>query len=89
MTTPHRAGCLVCGRDLVYLDAPEEMACSLCGERTRADVRCAAGHFVCDRCHAAGANDLIERVWIATDIAEPHRHRHLGCHRHRVDAAGR
>lgn len=71
MTTPHRAGCLVCGRDLVYLDAPEEMACSLCGERTRADVRCAAGHFVCDRCHAAGANDLIERVCIATDIAEP------------------
>jgi hypothetical protein len=71
MTATHRAGCLVCGRDLEYLDAPEEMTCSLCGERAVADVRCVAGHYVCDRCHAAGANDLIERVCIATDIADP------------------
>ncbi|HDR72411.1 MAG TPA: hypothetical protein ENN85_00600 [Methanoculleus sp.] len=43
MTTPHQAGCLICGRDLVYMDSPEEVTCSLCGERTLADVRCAAG----------------------------------------------
>ena len=69
--TDIRAGCLVCGRDLEYLDAPEELTCSLCGAQVSADVRCVAGHFVCDRCHAAGANDLIERVCTATDIAEP------------------
>jgi DNA-directed RNA polymerase subunit RPC12/RpoP len=49
MTTAHRTGCLICGRDLEYLDSAREMTCSLCGERTMADVRCAAGHYICDR----------------------------------------
>jgi hypothetical protein len=66
-----RAGCLVCGQDLVYLDSPEELVCSSCGRRQPTPVRCPRGHFICDDCHRLPAEDFIERACLATDIPNP------------------
>ena len=66
-----KTGCLVCGGDIVYLDAPEELVCTSCGRRQRTTVRCSAGHFVCDDCHRLPAEDFIERACLATRITDP------------------
>jgi len=66
-----KSGCLVCGKDLVYLDAPEELACSLCGRVHATTVRCAGGHFICDDCHRLPAEDLIETTCLETRVADP------------------
>jgi hypothetical protein len=59
MNTRHRSGCLVCGKELVYLDSPEPGTCAICGTVRETDARCRDGHMVCDRCHALPAEDLI------------------------------
>lgn len=46
-------GCLVCGGALEYGQETAPDTCALCGETFQANVRCSAGHYVCDRCHAA------------------------------------
>jgi hypothetical protein len=66
-----KAGCLVCGRDLVYLDSPVELVCASCGRRQQAAVKCRAGHFVCDDCHRLPAEEFIERTCLSTDIPDP------------------
>ena len=66
-----KSGCLVCGKDLVYLDTPEEGICSICGETKMTTVRCQDGHFICDTCHRLGADDLIEKTCLGTDISDP------------------
>lgn len=47
--------CLICGKRLVYLDAPETMRCAICGEEHRSRARCEDGHYICDECHTTGA----------------------------------
>jgi hypothetical protein len=74
MTSPardHAAGCLVCGADLAYLAASARMSCALCGAARDSAARCAAGHFVCDACHAAPAREVIERTCVASDERDP------------------
>jgi hypothetical protein len=61
----------VCGRELVYLAASAPMTCALCGETKDSAARCAAGHYVCDGCHAEPAKDVIEKVCAATDEKDP------------------
>ncbi len=67
----HATGCVVCGRELVYLPATTTMTCALCGASKDSAARCAAGHYVCDGCHAAPAKDVIEKVCAATDEKDP------------------
>ena len=50
----HDSGCLLCGASLVYSAAAEERICALCGEKHLSNCACEKGHYVCDRCHAAG-----------------------------------
>ncbi len=64
-------GCLVCGADLVYLDASAPMTCALCGATRASNARCADGHYACDACHAAPARDVIERTCAATGETDP------------------
>lgn len=66
-----KTGCLICGRDLVYLDSPEDLACSSCGRVQAAPARCPEGHFICDDCHRLPAEDFIEKACLGTDIADP------------------
>jgi hypothetical protein len=66
-----KSGCLVCGKDLVYLDTSEEGVCSLCGGVKTTTVKCEDGHFVCDSCHRLSAEDLIEKTCLETRVADP------------------
>lgn len=50
----HDAGCLLCGSPLVYAPQATERTCLLCGETRLSACVCEKGHYVCDRCHAAG-----------------------------------
>lgn len=71
VSAPASTGCLVCGADLVYLPASAPMRCALCGAARASAARCAAGHFVCDACHAAPARDVIERACAASEERDP------------------
>jgi len=66
-----KSDCLVCGRPLVYSDRHTPKVCFLCGKSFSGHAQCSAGHFVCDRCHSLGANDLIEKSCIASEGTDP------------------
>jgi hypothetical protein len=67
----NKSGCIVCGRELRYLDGPEELRCELCGATFLANAKCVDGHFVCDACHGLPANDLIEAYTIRNTSKDP------------------
>jgi len=67
----HLSGCMICGKDLVYLNTREDAHCHFCHEPQQTDVRCTAGHFICDKCHSCGAIDLIERYCMRTRHTDP------------------
>jgi predicted RNA-binding Zn-ribbon protein involved in translation (DUF1610 family) len=69
--TVHRRGCLVCGAALAYREQAAAVSCALCGAAGTSPVTCAAGHFVCDACHAAPAREVIERVCLASTSIDP------------------
>lgn len=70
MTDP-ATGCLICGSDLVYGDKDRKAPCSLCGAQFSSQVACAAGHYVCDRCHELPAFDLIEQTCRSSNETDP------------------
>ena len=61
----------MCGKELEYLKNSTKTICYYCAEIFDANVKCIAGHFVCDGCHSLSANDLIERFCIGTKIEDP------------------
>jgi hypothetical protein len=67
----YRSGCLVCGNELIYSPHAATDTCFYCGATAETNMRCARGHFVCDVCHNANANDLIERFCCSTDSIAP------------------
>jgi len=69
----HKSDCLICGQELQYINPRESLKCVYCREPHDTDVRCARGHFVCDKCHSAGAVELIERYCIRTKECDPLR----------------
>ena len=71
MKNNHKSGCFICGKDLVYKDKSEQLTCFYCGKQFSANVTCSEGHYVCDSCHAASANDLIETLCISTTCENP------------------
>lgn len=70
MDQVHRSGCLLCGADLVY-GGVQECVCVLCGQSFAAEVRCANGHFACDRCHGLSAVDFIEGFCASSASVDP------------------
>ena len=70
MTEP-KSGCLICGKDLEYLDKAEKMSCMYCESDFDAEVKCADGHYVCDDCHSMGGNEIIEKYTIESDSTDP------------------
>ncbi len=66
-----RSGCVVCGSPLVYAASSREERCHYCHGVHVSSVACEKGHYVCDACHSASANDLIQRVCAATEAREP------------------
>ena len=64
-------GCMICGKELVYLDGSVETKCYLCQAAGRTNVECPDHHFVCDKCHAAPAYEGIERISKTTTETDP------------------
>jgi len=67
----HKNDCLICGKELEYLQVREKMVCQYCRDAFEAEVRCTDGHYVCNKCHSAGALELIERYCIRTKHQDP------------------
>lgn len=67
----HKNDCSVCGKELVYLDEDENTECFYCKDPYTSNVRCEAGHYVCDRCHSLAGNDLVEQYCIRSSSREP------------------
>jgi len=51
--------CLICKAHLEYLDTDEEMECELCHKKQNSKTRCVNGHFVCNKCHTNGIDNII------------------------------
>lgn len=66
-----RAGCLICGEDLVYSGTESEAVCWICGKRFKTNVKCVNGHFICDNCHSSGVTDAITAFCMKTDLKDP------------------
>lgn len=69
----HLSGCLLCGAELHYAATAHEERCVFCATPGLTHAVCAAGHFVCDRCHSLGALDLIEQSCLMAQECEPLR----------------
>lgn len=63
--------CLVCGKPLEYAPTARAMTCLLCGKAAQSHTQCEDGHFVCDSCHSAGANQLITAHCLASTSKNP------------------
>ncbi len=62
LRTPSEAaggGCLICGDRLEYLLRDEWMECAICHKKEKSKARCVNGHYVCDACHAGGADAIL------------------------------
>lgn len=71
MGAANRSGCVVCGRPLVYAESSKERSCHYCRAAGATSVACTEGHYVCDICHSASANELIERTCRESQATEP------------------
>lgn len=71
MDPEHQSGCLVCGKDLNYLPEPVAASCFYCGEMHQTDVICHDGHFICDQCHRAPSEEIIETFCKTTQESDP------------------
>lgn len=67
----HKNDCLICGKELEYLENRERIECHYCHDIFEVDVRCVDGHYVCNRCHSADANELTERYCMRTKLQDP------------------
>lgn len=67
----HRSGCLVCGKDLRYLEAPTKLRCEYCHDLHEANAVCVGGHFICNLCRQLGADDAIEQYCTRTAGKDP------------------
>jgi hypothetical protein len=61
--------CIVCGKHL--FSPPGEAACSFCGRREKADYVCPEGHYVCEACRLASAEDLVRKTCEASNETDP------------------
>jgi len=55
-------GCMVCGAPIEYFTDERQVRCAYCRAGFVSSAVCAAGHFVCDACHAEDGLKLVERI---------------------------
>ena len=51
--------CLICQAPLEYLETDEPMECAICHRIENSKTRCIHGHYVCNECHTAGLDTII------------------------------
>lgn len=71
MSSNHKTGCLICGKELVYTKDPAHLECFYCHQLFESNTKCKNGHYVCDRCHSSSAVDLIENYCISSTSEDP------------------
>lgn len=71
VTMDHKNDCLICGKPLTYLGESRSAECVYCKKTYMTDALCEAGHYVCDACHSAGADDLIEGFCLTSEMTDP------------------
>lgn len=67
----HRSGCLVCSKELIYLEENKKLSCHYCGKIYDANAMCLDGHFICDSCHRLPANEVIHQTCINSSESDP------------------
>ena len=67
----HKAGCLVCGRELEYIQGTEEVECNYCKRTFSSNVKCRDGHYICDQCHGKDALGIIEEYCLNSTSKDP------------------
>jgi hypothetical protein len=71
METLYKSNCLLCGSPLVYTAEPLAYTCEICKDRFDSEAACQEGHFICNTCHFASANELIEKVCLHSTSTQP------------------
>ena len=73
MTEPEspKIDCLICAAPLAYHTETKFYTCALCAGEFQSEVCCEQGHFICDACHSASANELIEKVCTQSEATQP------------------
>lgn len=61
--------CILCGKSL--FSPSDDAACSFCGKREKADYICPEGHYVCEACRLASAEDLVRNTCEASIETDP------------------
>jgi hypothetical protein len=67
----HKTGCLICGESLIYTSNLAALECFYCKQVYNSNVKCNSGHYVCDKCHASPAVDLIENYCVSSSSKDP------------------
>lgn len=52
--------CLICKAPLIYLEEDEMMECEFCHKKELSKTKCVNGHYVCNECHSAGIDIIID-----------------------------
>ena len=68
----HKKGCLLCGKELIYLQSSENAKCVYCSKTFRINEQCIDGHYVCDNCHSSDAMDIITDFCLNTSSTNPY-----------------
>lgn len=58
--------CMVCGAPLTYTTREVKRVCAICGALGASNAFCANDHYVCDDCHKAEAQTLVERICLSS-----------------------
>ena len=67
----HTEGCLICGKELTYVETPQNAYCYFCGKIAQTHAFCKDGHYVCDSCHAEEGLVLITSYATKTQDRDP------------------
>lgn len=61
--------CRICSRELE--ETPNRARCTYCGVEEASDYACPEGHYICETCRTATAEELIERTCLASTLDNP------------------
>lgn len=67
----YKAGCFVCGSELIYLDKYSKLECYYCKNVFESNVACSKGHYICDTCHSLSGNELILQYCLQSNNTDP------------------
>ena len=70
-TKKHTEGCMICGEELTYSENAQPFTCAFCKKEFTGTISCGQGHYICDECHRADANQMIEVILKASESMNP------------------